>query len=165
MTSQRILTPGPDHPITVTPNPRRVVVRVGDIVVADTRRALTLREASYPPVQYVPREDADMARLLRSDHASHCPYKGDAGYFHLAAIGERGANAVWTYETPHAAVAAIVARAVVAAWGSEGAANLAPSAWTIITDRPWATMSCISRAIRCRSASASTWTLAACSAS
>ena len=69
--------PGRDHPITVEPNPNRVVVRHRDgRVVADTRRALTLKEASYPPVQYVPREDADMALLERTTHATRCPYKG-----------------------------------------------------------------------------------------
>lgn len=99
--------PGPDHPITVERNPRRVVVTVGGTVIADTRDALTLREASYPAVQYIPREDVDMAALERTDHASHCPYKGDASYFSIPAAGGRGANAAWSYETPHDAVAEI----------------------------------------------------------
>jgi uncharacterized protein (DUF427 family) len=99
--------PGPDHPITVTPNPGRVVVTVAGKVVADSRNALTLREASYPPVQYIPREDVDMAALQRTDHASHCPYKGDAAYYSIPAGGERTANAVWTYEAPYDAVAEI----------------------------------------------------------
>ncbi|MGO1078747.1 DUF427 domain-containing protein [Inquilinus sp. CA228] len=97
--------PGPDHPITVTPNPARVVVTVAGRVVADSRNALTLREASYPPVQYIPRRDVDMAALQRTDHASYCPYKGDAAYY---SIGDgRAVNAVWTYERPYDAVAAI----------------------------------------------------------
>ena len=99
--------PGPDHPITVTPNPGRVVVKVAGKVVADSRNALTLREASYPPVQYIPRKDVDMAALRRTDHASHCPYKGDAAYYSIPAGGERTVNAVWTYETPYDAVAGI----------------------------------------------------------
>ncbi|MGF6229422.1 uncharacterized protein (DUF427 family) [Inquilinus ginsengisoli] len=99
--------PGPDHPITVTPNPARVVVTVAGKVVADSRNALTLREASYPPVQYIPRQDVDMAALQRTDHASHCPYKGDAAYYSIPAGGERTANAVWTYEAPYDAVAEI----------------------------------------------------------
>ncbi len=70
--------PGPDHPITVEGNPARVVVRVGTRVVADTREALTLREAKYPAVQYIPRKDIDMSALVRTEHASYCPFKGDA---------------------------------------------------------------------------------------
>lgn len=99
--------PGPDHPITVTPNPARIVVTVAGRVVADSRNALTLREASYPAVQYIPRQDVDMAALQRTDHASYCPYKGDAAYYSIPAGGERTVNAVWTYERPYDAVAAI----------------------------------------------------------
>jgi uncharacterized protein (DUF427 family) len=75
--------------------------------VADTRNALTLREASYPPVQYIPRKDVDMTLLARTDHATHCPYKGDASYYSIPPGGARSANAVWTYEAPYAAAAAI----------------------------------------------------------
>ena len=107
MADRRQLIPSANHPITIEPNPGRVVVRIGDRVVADSRSALTLREASYPPVQYVPRADVDMAQLRPSDHATYCPYKGDAGYFDLPALGDRGGNGVWTYEAPFAAVAAI----------------------------------------------------------
>jgi uncharacterized protein (DUF427 family) len=99
--------PGPDHPITIERNPNRVVVLLAGRVIADTQDALTLREASYPPVQYIPRKDVDMALLARTDHTTHCPYKGDAAYYSIPAGGERSANAVWTYETPHPAVAAI----------------------------------------------------------
>jgi uncharacterized protein (DUF427 family) len=84
-----------------------VIVKVGDKVIAETSEALTLREASYPAVQYIPRKDVDMALLVRSDHASYCPYKGNAGYFDLRPLGDEGANAVWTYEKPYPAVAAI----------------------------------------------------------
>ena len=107
MTSRPVLSPGPDHPITIERNPRSVQVRANDTVIADTAAALTLREAGYPPVQYIPRGDADMAQLRRSAHASYCPYKGEAAYFDIPALGERGANAVWTYEQPYAAVAEI----------------------------------------------------------
>jgi len=99
--------PGPDHPITVAPNPRRVRVTFGGEVVAETTRALALREASYPPVQYIPREDARMAALRRTDRSTHCPYKGDAAYFTIEAGGRRSDDAVWSYEAPYPAVAAI----------------------------------------------------------
>lgn len=101
------LIPNADHPITIEANPNRVVVRAGDTVIADTCAALTLREASYPPVQYIPRGDVDMAQLSASSHATYCPYKGDAGYFSLPALGEKGVNAIWTYDHPYPAVAQI----------------------------------------------------------
>jgi uncharacterized protein (DUF427 family) len=99
--------PGPDHPITIAENPARVVVIVGGKTIADTRHALTLREASYPAVQYVPRGDVDMTALKRSAHTTYCPYKGNASYYSIPAGGDRSVNAVWSYESPFEAVAQI----------------------------------------------------------
>jgi uncharacterized protein (DUF427 family) len=103
----RMKVPGPDHPITIEPNPNRIVVSVAGRVVADTVHALTLREAGYRPAQYIPRKDVDMTLLERSDHATYCPYKGDCGYFSIPLGGERSINAAWTYEDPYEAVGAI----------------------------------------------------------
>ena len=99
--------PGPDHPISIEPNPARVVITVAGRIIADTKAALTLREASYPPVQYIPREDVAMALLERTEHATYCPYKGDCSYYSIPLGGERSVNAVWSYEAPFPAVAAI----------------------------------------------------------
>jgi uncharacterized protein (DUF427 family) len=99
--------PGPDHPIAIEPNPKRVRVLFNGRVVAETTRALTLKEASLPPVQYVPREDADMALFARTSHTTHCPYKGDAAYYSLTVNGRMAEDAVWTYEAPYPAVASI----------------------------------------------------------
>ena len=99
--------PGPDHPITITPNPKRIRVTFNGAVVADSARALTLQEASYPAVQYIPREDADMALLARTERSTHCPYKGDASYYSIEAAGRRAENAIWSYETPYPAMAQI----------------------------------------------------------
>jgi uncharacterized protein (DUF427 family) len=107
MTSRPVLAPGPNHPIKIERNPNRVQVRSANTVIADTTDALTLREANYPPVQYIPRADIDMAQLKRSAHATYCPYKGDAAYFDIVALGDKGAKAVWTYEQPYPAVAEI----------------------------------------------------------
>jgi uncharacterized protein (DUF427 family) len=107
MTTKTTKLPSPDHPITIAPNPARVVVTVAGRVVADTREALTLREASYPAVQYIPRKDVAMALLARTEHATYCPYKGDCAYYSIPLGGERTANAVWTYEAPFPAVAEI----------------------------------------------------------
>jgi uncharacterized protein (DUF427 family) len=102
-----IKVPGPDHPIAIERNPARVVVTLAGRIVADTRNALTLREAHYPAVQYVPREDIDMALFVPTDHATYCPYKGDAVYFSIPLGSERSINAAWSYEAPYAAVAVI----------------------------------------------------------
>ena len=76
MKENQVKLPGPDHPISIQRNPARVVVSVAGRVVADTRNALTLREADYPPVQYIPRADVDLSQLERTDYVTYCPYKG-----------------------------------------------------------------------------------------
>jgi uncharacterized protein (DUF427 family) len=107
MTDKPKLIPGPDHPITIEPAGVRIVVRVADTVVADSRSAKLLRESTYPPVAYIPREDVDLAALQPSDHQTYCPYKGEASYFSIPAAGERGVNAVWSYEAPYDAATEI----------------------------------------------------------
>ncbi len=107
MTAKLIREPGPDHPITIEANPARVLVSVAGRVIADTQNALTLREADYRPVQYIPLSDVDQSLLEPTDHASYCPYKGDAGYYSVPAGGERAVNAVWIYRDPYSAVAEI----------------------------------------------------------
>jgi uncharacterized protein (DUF427 family) len=107
MADRPIKVPGPDHPITIEKNLHRVVVKLGGQVLADTRNALTLREAKYPAVQYIPRADVDMARLIRTEHMTYCPFKGDCSYYSLPDGDERAINAVWTYEAPFPPVEAI----------------------------------------------------------
>jgi len=99
--------PNADHPIAIEPTTARVRVLAGGRVIADSRNALVLRESDYPAVYYIPRSDVDMTLLARTDNATHCPYKGDAGYYSVVPGGNRGVNAVWTYEAPYEAVAAI----------------------------------------------------------
>jgi uncharacterized protein (DUF427 family) len=107
MPERTIKIPGPDHPITIARNPKRMVVTLDGTVIADTTEALTLREASYPAVQYVPRKDVDMAALSRTDTHTYCPYKGEASYFSIPAGGARSVDAIWTYEAPYDSVAEI----------------------------------------------------------
>ncbi len=107
MKEKQTKIPGPDHPISIQPNPDRVVVSVAGRVVADTRDALALREADYPAVQYIPREDVDFSQLERTDHTTYCPYKGDCNYYSVPAGGRKSVNAVWSYEDPFPAVAQI----------------------------------------------------------
>ena len=104
MSAKPMKLPNADHPITIEPNPHRIVISIAGRVIADSRAALTLREASYPAVQYIPRKDVDMALLHRTDHSTYCPYKGDCAYFSIPIGGARATNAVWTYEGPFAAV-------------------------------------------------------------
>lgn len=107
MAVKEIKQPGPDHPITIEPSSERVVVTVAGRVVADTRNALLLREASYPPIPYVPLSDVDTTLLEATDHSTYCPYKGDASYYSIPSGGERSVNAIWEYRAPYAAVAQI----------------------------------------------------------
>ena len=99
MKEKRIKVPDPDHPISIEGNPARIVVSVAGRVIADTRNALTLREADYPPVQYIPREDVDLSQLKRTDHATYCPYKGDCNYYSVRGGGKKSINAGWTMRT------------------------------------------------------------------
>jgi uncharacterized protein (DUF427 family) len=99
--------PGPDHPIAIEPSTLHLVVSVAGRVIADTRAALELKEASYPVVYYIPRKDADMSLLQRTGHTTYCPYKGDCSYYSIPLGGERSTNAVWSYEAPYQSVAQI----------------------------------------------------------
>ena len=99
--------PGPDHPITIERAQGRVVVTVAGKVVADSAAALTLQEASYPPVQYIPMKDVDQSLLVPTSHSTYCPYKGDCSYYSIPAGGAKTENAVWSYKTPYEAVAQI----------------------------------------------------------
>ena len=107
MTAKTVKIPTPNHPITIDKNPSRVVISVAGSTVADTKEALTLREASYPPVWYIPRKDVNMSLLERSEHTTYCPYKGDCAYYSIPIGGSRSVNAVWTYEQPYSAIAEI----------------------------------------------------------
>ena len=107
MNEKWVELPGPDHPISIERNLARVVVSVAGRVIADTRSALTLREATYPPVQYIPGEDVDFSQLERTDHVTYCPYKGDCNYYSVSEGGKKSVNAVWSYDNPFPAVSQI----------------------------------------------------------
>jgi uncharacterized protein (DUF427 family) len=99
--------PGPDHPITISPVQGRVTVKFHGVVVAQTDKALQLEEARYPAVFYIPRSDIRAERYTRTEHQTHCPYKGDASYYSLEAEGVVAENAVWTYDEAYPSVAEI----------------------------------------------------------
>ena len=103
----RMRAPGPEHPITIEPTGARVIARVGGRIIADTTAALTLREASYPPVQYIPLVDVDPEVLRPTPTTTYCPYKGTAAYRTVSADGVEAVDALWVYEEPYPAVAQI----------------------------------------------------------
>src|SRR5246127_1762620 len=104
---KKIRIPGPDHPITISPTHSKVRVTVAGRIVAQSTRALRLEENGYAPVYYLPRDDADMSLLVRTEHYTYCPYKGDCTYYSIPVGGAKSENAVWTYEEPYEAVANI----------------------------------------------------------
>ncbi|MBS9536027.1 DUF427 domain-containing protein [Mycobacterium sp. M1] len=108
MTERPRLTPTADYPITVTPTGRRVTVRIDGETIAESDRALTLREANHAAVQYIPLDDVRQELLTRTATTSYCPFKGDAAYYTVTtAAGRTVADAIWTYEQPFPAVAPI----------------------------------------------------------
>jgi uncharacterized protein (DUF427 family) len=100
----------PDHPITMTPAQRRWRARFAGHVIADTSDALILEEAGHPPRVYFPRQDVSMEYMARTDQVTRCPHKGEATYYSLLMDGRFADNAIWTYEHPNDAVAAIAGR-------------------------------------------------------
>ena len=106
--TKEIKVPDANHPISIDAGTVRVVARVGDTVIADTNAALTLREAAYPPVHYIPLDDVVPGTLRASTSDSYCPYKGNASYYDVVLPdGQALADAVWTYQAPYPAVDAI----------------------------------------------------------
>jgi len=90
----------PRPPIVVT-DARRVIVRCGAAIVADSRGAMRLLETSHPPTWYLPRADVDAARIRPSSRAgSFCEWKGQASYLEVVGDDHEIAAAAWSYERP-----------------------------------------------------------------
>jgi uncharacterized protein (DUF427 family) len=102
-----MLKPGPDHPITLEAASHRWRARFNSHVFADTDDAVILHEAHLRPVIYFPRADVATEYMARTDHHTHCPYKGDASYYTLAMDGEILENVAWSYDDPFEAVGEI----------------------------------------------------------
>jgi len=99
--------PGPDHPITIEPSGQKVTVTFNGKVIAESSDALRMQESTYPAAYYIPLADIDPDVIAKTDHSTHCPYKGDASYYSVTVGIEGAENAIWTYEAPYDAVAAI----------------------------------------------------------
>jgi uncharacterized protein (DUF427 family) len=106
--TRAVKIPDATHPITIRPTGSHVTVHVGGVKVAESDNALSLAEASYPVVQYIPIGDVDQGLLVRTDTQTYCPYKGDASYYSVRTPGgQTEKDLIWTYEQPYAAVAEI----------------------------------------------------------
>jgi uncharacterized protein (DUF427 family) len=106
--SRTVLIPDATHPITISPTGKRVTVRIGGAVIAETDNALSLAEASYPVAQYIPLADLDQSLLERTTTQTYCPYKGDASYYTVnTPEGSKETDVIWTYEHPYPSVAEI----------------------------------------------------------
>ena len=91
----------PGHKITLTTVDRRMRVWLGCAAIADSSHVLVMREGDHAPVYYFPRGDVNIGLLTATDHATHCPFKGKASYWTIAA-GERvEENVAWSYESPY----------------------------------------------------------------
>jgi uncharacterized protein (DUF427 family) len=99
-----VKVPGPDHPITLTGHEGRIQALYNGHLIADSADVIWLKEASYKPVAYFPRDDVEMGFLARTGLDTYCPYKGHASYFTVNMDGHIAESAVWTYETPHPAM-------------------------------------------------------------
>src|SRR5487761_527647 len=105
--TRTVKIPDATHPITIRPTSARVTVRVGGTAVAATDDALSLAEASYPVVQYIPLADVNTSLLERTTTQSYCPYKGDASYYTVKTPDGSETDVIWTYEHPYPSVAEI----------------------------------------------------------
>lgn len=90
----------PDKVITIEPYRGAVTVSAGDVVIARSTRARLLSEPPYPAVFYIPFDDIDLSKLARTEHSTHCPYKGNASYWSVLPAGDSGRDAMWAYEQP-----------------------------------------------------------------
>lgn len=97
----------PAHIITIAPHAGAVTVKFGEVVIASTRKALTLKEATYPPVLYIPFADIYFEHLIASGTTTNCPFKGQASYWSVTGQGEGEADVMWCYKHPYDEVAAI----------------------------------------------------------
>lgn len=86
--------------LVIEPSGRRIQAVFNGEIIADSRKALVMHETRLPLFYYFPRDDVRMDLLERTDHRTHCPFKGNASYWTIR-VGERSArNAAWSYETP-----------------------------------------------------------------
>ena len=97
----------PETDITIDAHPQQVRVSFNGETIADSAKVLELREAGYVEVLYIPRDDVCMEFLRSTDHATYCPFKGNASYWNISVGDETTENAAWSYEEPFEQVSGI----------------------------------------------------------
>lgn len=97
----------PDYRIDIEPAGKSVRIEVDGETIVDSSNALLMREQNHQPVYYFPQADVSMAQFQRTDHSTHCPFKGDASYWTLTVADRALDNVMWSYETPCDEVVAI----------------------------------------------------------
>ena len=88
------------RPAIAQPTDAHIVVELGGVIIADTRRAVRTLETSHPPSYYIPRDDIAPAALVPVEGASFCEWKGSARYFDVVGGNERRERAAWSYPAP-----------------------------------------------------------------
>jgi uncharacterized protein (DUF427 family) len=96
-----------DYEIRIEPHPKPLRLTFNGALIAATTRALVLHETRMRPRLYIPWSDVRTQFLAKTDHRTHCPFKGDASYWSVEVDGERADNAAWAYEQPSADVAVL----------------------------------------------------------
>jgi uncharacterized protein (DUF427 family) len=89
-----------DYELRFEPCSKRVRVEFNGTWVADSLRALIVHETRVPPMYYFPKDDVRMDFLEKTDHRTHCPFKGNASYWTMKVGGQTEENSVWSYEDP-----------------------------------------------------------------
>jgi uncharacterized protein (DUF427 family) len=95
------------RPPRLEPSAEHVVVRLGGVVVAETRRSMRVLETSHPPTYYIPREDVEAALLVPTLRRTFCEWKGRASYADVVAGGLRVPDGCWWYDEPTEAFTAL----------------------------------------------------------
>lgn len=79
---------------------RHVMVRLGDVTLADTCRAWRVMETSHPPSWYLPPDDVAMDHLRQAPGRSLCEWKGQADYLDVAVDQIVLPRVAWRYRNP-----------------------------------------------------------------
>ncbi len=90
------------RPPRLVSDAREVIVRVGDVELARTRRAMRMLETASPPTFYIPFADARRDLLVEAPEfgQSHCEWKGRARYLSIVTDAGILPGAGWTYPSP-----------------------------------------------------------------
>jgi class 3 adenylate cyclase/uncharacterized protein (DUF427 family) len=84
--------------VSIFPSQNRIRAVFNGQTVADSARALVMRETRLPRTYYFHPDDVRTDLLTRTDHLTNCPFKGNASYWTIEAGDKTAVNAAWSYE-------------------------------------------------------------------